>query len=74
MSIDTCGACHCVQIEEGSRDCTAFFSSFDPLHPYSVWLSQRRKCLFLDAGSDHLDEPVKEENVEYQVDMKKEYL
>ena len=26
--IDTCGAYHVIQIEEGSRDCTAFISSF----------------------------------------------
>ena len=27
-SIDTCGAYHAIQIEEGSRDCTAFISPF----------------------------------------------
>ena len=28
MSIDACGAYHCVQIEEGSRDYTPFISLF----------------------------------------------
>ncbi len=27
-SIDACGAYHAIQIEEGSRDCTAFISPF----------------------------------------------
>ena len=31
-SIDACGAYHCIQIEEKSRDCTAFISPFGTFH------------------------------------------
>ena len=32
MSINTCGAFHCVQIKEGSKDCAAFISPFRTFH------------------------------------------
>ena len=31
-SIDACGAYHCIQIEEKSRDCTAFICPFGTFH------------------------------------------
>ena len=39
-SIDACSAYHTIQIEEGSRDCTAFISPFGTFHnirmPFSL--------------------------------------
>ena len=39
MSIDACDAYHCVQIEEGSRDCTAFISHSEPFATYVCHLA-----------------------------------
>ena len=47
-SIDTCGEYHAIQIEEGSRDCTAFISWYILL--YAFWPVKRRKCLQPDVG------------------------
>ena len=51
-SIDACGAYHTIQIEEGSRDCTAFIN---PLRYISLYKDafgpvKRRKCLQPDVG------------------------
>ena len=44
-SIDACGAYHAIQIEEGSRDCTAFIS------PFSTFRYIRMPFGLLNAGS-----------------------
>jgi len=46
-SIDACGAYHAIQIEEGSRDCTAFIS---PFGTFPFGLSKRWKRLQPDVG------------------------
>ena len=55
-SIDACGAYHCVQIEEGSRDCTAFIQNL-LLHMYDIWLIQCRvHSQMLDQAMAHIPE------------------
>ena len=52
--IDACGAYHCVQIEEGSRDCTAFIQNL-LLHMYDIWLIQCRvHSQMLDQAMAHI--------------------
>ena len=52
------GAYHCIQIEEGSRDCTAFYQSFQNIlfHMHAFWLANARSVYsqMLDLALAHL--------------------
>ena len=57
-SINACGACHPIQIEEGSRDCTAFISPFGTFHyirmPFGLSNSGSVYSRMLDLALAHL--------------------
>ena len=57
-SIDTCGAYHAIQIEEGSRDCTAFISPFGTFHyirmPFGLSNARSVYSRMLDLALAHL--------------------
>ena len=57
-SINACGACHPIQIEEGSRDCTAFISPFGTFHyirmPFGLSNAGSVYSRMLDLALAHL--------------------